>query len=106
MLADEILGVKDMVVPFRAPNARAIRRWARQPGKLPPGKRVGNEIFWVKAEVLAWLSVERERRTDLVASVVADLVAGASLASANTRVKRGPGRPRKIQAHGLKGGEL
>lgn len=102
-LTDEILGVEDMVVPFKAPNARAIRRWALQQGKLPPGKKVGNEIVWVKAEVLEWISAGRAKTVDEFNEVEASLAAGLKR---ETTKKRKPGRPKKLGQFGLLGAAL
>ncbi len=89
LLQDEILSAADLVVPFKAPNTRAIKRWAGQQGKLPPCKKVGNELVWLKSEVLAWLSCSN---TANLPQQAVSKPAGAG--------QRGRGRPRKIQAGG------
>ena len=103
-MLDEILVVEEMVRPFGAPNGRAIRRWVGQEGKLPPGKKVGNEIVWLKSEVLAWLSVQRQveqQKIDLVAVSLnkpTDLVMAEKRQLHIPQVKRRrPGRPSKME---------
>ena len=97
-MLNEILVVEDMVGPFGAPNCRAIRRWAGQEGKLPPGKRVGNEIVWLKEEVLAWLSAQRQDTEQKIESVALSLSADSTRVQQIPQVKgRRPGRPRKME---------
>lgn len=89
-LQEEILSAADLVAPFGAPNVRAVKRWAGQAGKLPPCKRVGNELVWLKSEVLAWLSCSNSSTTITPQQQVSAPVTG----------RRGRGRPRKIQVGG------
>ena len=101
---NEILVVEDMVAPFGAPNCRAIRRWAGQEGKLPPGKKVGNEIIWLKTEVLAWLSVQRQVEQQKIELVAVSLNKPTDSVMAEQRQlhipqvkRRRPGRPSKME---------
>lgn len=95
-MLNEILVIEDMVGPFGAPNCRAIRRWAAQEGKLPPGKKVGNEIIWLKEEVLAWLSSQGQVANQKLEQVAGSLAA-SKVQDLPQATCRGRGRPRKLE---------